>query len=396
MHTPTSSRRAATRTLAAIGAAGVLAVTAGCGSSDEKSSSTTPEAGSTGSTDSTQLVSDCQTRIDKAKEPLTFKAPGPPLDASKLRGKKVMFVSLAQAVPAIAQDAKATQDAGKTVGIDVSVFDTKGDVRLMQQALAQAVAQKFDAIIILGIPLKVTAAALAKAKAAGIPIVSELNNEPDADKPGQGGGESVFGTTGPPRFGTGQLLACKAIVDTEAKANVVIFGAKDLEPSQDEVNGMRDILEKCSECEVSENSTPTADWQTKLPGLAASEVRRNPKANYFLPLYDGQSIFVTSGVQQAGGAGKVKVVGFNATPAALKLIQTGKILTADPGQANSLMAWQGLDQAMRGMLKMEPGNPAVPVRFFDKENLKGVDVNDEDALFGGEYRDEFQKLWGVK
>lgn len=395
MHTSITRRRAGARTLTALGAAAVLAVTAGCGSDDDKSSGTAPEGGTEGA-DSTQLISDCQARIDKAKEPLKFEAPGPPLDASKLRGKRVMFVSLAQAVPAIAQDAKATQEAGKTVGIDVDVFDTKGDVRLMQQALAQAVAQKFDAIIILGIPLKVTAAALAKAKAAGIPIVSELNNEPEPDEPGQGAGESVFGTTGPPRFGTGQLLACKAIVDTKAKANAVIFGAKDLEPSQDEVDGMRDILEKCSECEVTENSTPTADWQTKLPGLAASEVRRNPKANYFLPLYDGQSIFVVSGVQQAGAAGKVKVVGFNATPAALKLIQTGNILTADPGQANSLMAWQGLDQAMRGMLKMEPGNPEVPVRFFDKENLEGVDVNDEDALFGGEYREEFQKLWGVK
>lgn len=383
------------RAVVALGAAGVLAGAVGCGSGDSKSGSDGGSGGGTKAASSSSIVRQCQSRIAKASEPLRFKAPGPPIDTSKLKGKKVMFVSLAQAVPAIAQDATATQEAGKAVGVRVSVFDTKGDVRLMQQAINQAVAQKFDAIVILGIPLKVTATALAKAHKAGIPVVSELNNEPDATKPGQGAGSDVFGSTGPPRFGTGQLLACKAVVDTQGKANVVIFGAKDLEPSQAEVDGIRDILTKCSGCKVTENSTPTAQWQTKLPGLAASEVRRNPNANYFLPLYDGMGIFVTSGVQQAGGTGRIKVASFNATPAALKLITGGKVFTADPGQPNSWMGWQGLDQAMRGMLKTKPGNPVVPVRYFDKKNLQGLDVTDEDALFGGAFRSEFKKLWGV-
>ncbi len=376
-----------------VAALALCVAAAGCGSSSGGSSSSKGGGGSASS--SSQTVSQCQQRIDSTKQPLNFTAPGPAFNASKLRGKRVMFVSLAQAVPAIAQDATATQEAGRVVGVAVSVFDTKGDVRLMQQAVQQAVAQKFSGIILLGIPLKVTQTALKAAHDAGIPIVSELNNEPQAGAPGQGAGPNVFGTTGPPRFDTGALLACKAVVDTKGSADTVIFGDKELEPSAAIVKGMRSILAKCSGCKVSENSTPTAQWQTALPGLAGSEIRRNPNVKYFLPLFDGMAIFVTAGVQQAGGAGKVNVASFNATPAALQLIKKGNVLTADPGEPNSWMAWQGLDQVMRGMLHMQPAKPALPIRFFDKENLASIDVTNEDALFGGAFRPGFKKLWGV-
>jgi ribose transport system substrate-binding protein len=386
-------RFVSTRLWAAGVAAAALVFAAGCGSNQGSSGGS--GTGQASSAQSNQIVNECRQRIERASQPLDFSAPGPEFDASKLAGKRVMFVSLAQAVPAIAQVATATQQAGKVAGVKVDIFDTKGDVRLMQQAIQQAVAQKYDAIILLGIPLKVTQPALKAAKDAGIPIVSELNNEPKPGAAGQGAGDTVFGTTGPPRFATGQLLACKAVVDTNGKANAVIFGAKDLEPSADEVRGMRDILGRCSGCKVSENSTPTAEWQTKLPSLAASEVRRNPNANYFLPLYDGMGIFVTSGIQQAGAAGRVKVASFNAAPAALELIRKGDTFTADPGQPNSWMAWQGLDQAMRGMLDMKPGHPVVPVRYFDRTNIKGLDVHNEDALFGSEYRQGFTQLWGA-
>lgn len=379
----------------ALAAAALVALTA-CGSSNSSTASASGNtANATPAANTSSIVSTCQSMIDQAKQPLTFTPPGPAFSAAKLKGKHVMFLSLDQAVPAIAQDATATQQAGRLLGINVSVFDTKGTVTLMQQGIQQAIAQKFDAIILLGIPLKVTANALTAAHNAGITIVSELNNEPVAGSPGQGAGADVFGSTGPPRFKTGQLLACKAVTDTAGKATTVIFGDKSLEPSAAEVAGMKDILSKCSGCSVSVNDTPTAQWQTALPGLAGSEVRRNPNANYFLPLYDGMGIFVTSGVQQAGAAGRVKVASFNATPAALKLIQNGNVFAGDPGQPNSWMAWQGLDQAMRGMLKLAPGNPVVPVRFFDRQNLTGVNADNEASLFGNDYQAGFKKIWGL-
>src|SRR5947209_20207828 len=110
----------------------------------------------------------------------------------------------------------------------VHVFDAKGNVSLMQQGITQAVSQKQDAITLLGIPTDVTQPALTQAANAGIPVISELDNEPIPGAPGQGAGPHVFATTAPSYYEVGQELACKAVLDTKGKANTVIFGAKEL------------------------------------------------------------------------------------------------------------------------------------------------------------------------
>jgi ribose transport system substrate-binding protein len=383
-----------------VGGLAAVAVSA-CGSDDAGNGGSTAAASADTATQSTTstsspsgVVADCGQMIAKAKNPLEFKAPGGPIDATKLKGKRVTVISLGQSIPAIADLANQTKDAGEEVGIPVDIFDAKGDVRRMQQGMAQAVTTKSSAIILIGVPTDINEAALSDAAAAKIPVISELNNEPEPDQPGQGGGEKIFASTAPSYFEAGQLLACKAVVDTSGKANVAIFGAKELKPSAKEVEGMRSILEKCDGCSVSENTTQSAEWQTRLPGLAQSEIRKSPDLNYHLPLYDGMGIFVAAGVSQAGAGDKVKVATFNAAPAGLELVKQGPSVTADPGQPPGWMAWAGLDQAMRGMLGEPPAAPRIPIRFFDQENLASLDVKDQDALFGSEYKDGFRKLWG--
>jgi ribose transport system substrate-binding protein len=343
------------------------------------------------------IVNECEEMLEEGRQPLEWTAPGPEIDASSLDGERIMFLSLAQAVPAIAQVATATQEAGELVGIDVEVYDTQGNVTRMQQGIQQAIDTEVAAIILLGIPLDATAAALEKAKAAGITIVSELNNQPTAGEPGQGAGPNVFGSTGPDRTYSGQLMACKAVADTGGEAKAVIFGVDELTTAAPpQVAGMEEILDQCSGCSYTKNSTSVAAWQTDLPSKASSVVQADPEVNYLLPLYDGMAIFMASGVRQAGAGDRVKIVSFNAVPAALSMIKSGSPLVADPGNPNTWMAWQGLDQAMRGMLGVDPGDPVVPIRFFDEKNLEGLDVDDEDELFGNPaYRDGFKELWGV-
>jgi ribose transport system substrate-binding protein len=177
---------------------------------------------------------------------------------------------------------------------------------------------------------------------------------------------------------------------------VVIFNCKEIKPSSSVVKGMKSMLDRCAGCEVAENSTPLAEWATALSGKAQSEVTRNPNANYFLPIFDDMAIFVTAGVRQAGATGRVKVASFNGTPAALKFVQEGDVFVADPGQSNNWIGWHSIDQAMRGMLGAKPSNPEIPIRFFDETNLRDVNVDDIDALYGNpQFRDGFTQLWGV-
>jgi ribose transport system substrate-binding protein len=374
-------------------------VAAGCGGDDDEDEAAPPAATETGETAAAGggLVEEAQALIDEAKAPLEFEAPGPPIDVSQAEGKRILVLSVDQRVPTLAQAAGVMQEAGAAAGVTVDVFDAKSDVARMQQGLDQAVRQA-DAAILLGIPIALVGPGLAKAKAANVATVSVLNNEPEADEPGQGAGdENVYATTAPSYFKGGQLIAAKAIVDTEGEAKVVIFNTSEITPSGPTVAGIKDILERCDGCEiVDENDTPLAEWSTALTGKAVSAIRQNPDVNYLLPIFDGMGIFVHAGILQANAADRVKVAAFNGTPAALDIILQDEAFTGDPGQPNGWLGWHALDQALRGMLGEEPGNPEIPIRFFDASNLEDVDVNDLDEPYGNpDYRAGFQELWGV-
>lgn len=372
-------------------------VAAGCGGDNEEAGAPTASEPAETATEAGRIVEEAQAMIDEAKAPLEFEAPGPPIDVSEANGKRILVLSVDQRVPTLAQAAGVMQEAGQAAGVTVDVFDAKSDVARMQQGLDQAVRQA-DAAILLGIPIALVGPGLAKAKAADVPTVSVLNNEPEADEPGQGAGdENVYATTAPSYFKGGQLVAAKAIVDTEGEANVVIFNTSEITPSAPSVEGIKSMLARCDGCEiVAENDTPLAEWSTALSGKAVSAIRQNPDVNYLLPIFDGMGIFVHAGILQANAADRVKVAAFNGTPAALDIIVQDEAFTGDPGQPNGWLGWHAVDQALRGMLGEEPGSPEIPIRFFDASNLEDVDVNDLDEPYGDpDYRDGFRELWGV-
>jgi ribose transport system substrate-binding protein len=372
------------RGIAGIGLVLLLGGGCGGGNSATKNDSVDPS-----------VVQAARALLDTARQPLTFVPPGPSINAASLKGKKVLILSVDQRIPALAATAAAIQEAAGTAGLTASIFDARSDPAKMVQGVQQGV-QQANAMILLGIPIALVQSPLQLAQQAKVPTVSVLNNEPKPGEPGQGAGNSVYASIAPSYYKGGQLVASKAILDTGGKANVVIFNTSEITPAKDVVAGMKDVLGKCSTCTVNMNDTPLAQWSTALTGKAQSEIRKDSKVNYLLPIFDNMGIFVTAGIDQANASDKVHCASFNASPAALKLIETGNIFTADPGQPNGWTGWAALDQAMRGMLGQQPGNPEIPIRLFDKSNLGGVNVDDEGALFGNpQYKSGFKKLWGV-
>jgi ribose transport system substrate-binding protein len=372
----------------------VSVAVAGCGGNDG-SSSNNGSTTAAGSGSSSGVVAEAKKLVTEANKPLTFKPPGPPIEASKLKGKTVAIVTVDERVPILSIANKATKEAAKEVGIKVTTWDAKSQVNRMQQGIEQAVRQA-DAMILTGIPIAAVQGALEDAKKAKVPSVSVLNNQPDPNAPGQGAGPLVNATSAPNYEHGGALVAAKAIVDTDGKVNATIFDTKEITPSPDVVRGMKSLLDKCSDCKVDMNTTPLADWATALTPKAQSVVRKNPNLNYILPIFDDMGVFITAGVEQAGAGDRVKVAALDGTPAALKVIQEGDVFTANPGQPTGWLGWHALDQAMRLMLGEKPGNPEIPNRLLDDENLKGVNVDDVDAPYGNpKYREGFRQLWGL-
>ena len=370
-------------------AAAVLALlVAGCGGDDDD--------GGGGGGGGGAVVDEAQQRIDGAKQPLSFQPPGPAIDASQAAGQTLALVIVDERVPTLASAADSAEEAAQVAGIQTMRFDAQSQVNRMQQGIAQAISQA-DAIALLGIPILAVQPSLQEARNAGIPTISVLNNQPEVNAPGQGAGPLVYASSAPDYRGGGALVASKAIVDTDGEANLEIFNTEEITPSTAVVEGMRSVLDGCSGCTVSENSTPLAEWSTALTGKSQDVIRSNPELNYILPIFDNMAIFITAGIEQAGAGDRVNDASINGTPAALQLIQDGEVFTADVGQPNAWLGWHVVDQGLRGMLGLKPSDPAIPIRFLDKESLEGVDVEDLDAPYGDNlgYEEGFKQLWGT-
>jgi ribose transport system substrate-binding protein len=390
------------RRLATAAVAGLALALSACSSASSGGSTPTTSGGANGSTGSPSVgvVAQMQKLIEANSAQPVFKAPGPPLDASKLSGKTIAIVAIDLRVPELAQVADFVKAVCKPLGIKTTVFDAASAPSAMQQGMQQAINNGAGAIISDGLVPQLISNQIKAAKAKGIPTVDVINTPPVPGVPGQGSDKNMFGNVAPNARLNGELMAAAAIVATNGHAQVGIMNTSELTVSKVETAGMKSALSKCSSCSVvNESDTSLNDWSTALPGLAATTIRSHPNINFLLTLYDAMGIFATSGVQQANATGKVRIASFDGTAAALALIQKGKIFYADTAEDPEWAAYAAVDQSMRGMLKMAPANPVLPVRYTSPSNLQGVDTSSPDAvdaaLFGTGYKTGYQSLWGT-
>lgn len=361
------------------------------GAADTSSSSSAPAG---------DVVTQMQTLIDQYKAQPTWKDPGPALDASTLKGKTIAVVAIDMRVPAISEIAQYVKAAAGKVGMNVTVFDAQSTASLMQQGMQQAINSGANAIISDGLVVQLVATQIKDAKDKGIPTIDVINTPPKVGVAGQGSDPNMFANLAPDSDLVGQLIAATAIVQTGGKAKVGIINTSELTVAPTEIGAMKDTLAKCSGCQIiAEQDVALNDWSTKIPGVAATMVRSHPDMNYMLTLYDAMAIFATTGIDQAGATGKVHIASVNGTAAALALAKDGDVLFADIADSTEWAAWGAVDQAMRGMLKMEPASPVLPIRYLDKTDLTGVDTSSTDSVtasvFGDDFRTGYLRLWGL-
>ena len=372
---------------------------AACGSSTPSASSASTSSAKATSTTASAAgqVSQAQAEIAKYMAMPTFVDPGPAIDVSKLKGKKVLVVLDAPA-PSLQNIATAISQAGQAAGIQVQVFNGQGTLSTIEQGIQQGINQQVGAIILAGVATSQVPSSVAAANAAKIPIVDVVAGEPTPGVAGQGYGSSIFGGSGPSWVELGRLMADTAIVHSSGGSINVGVITFDNPISTGVVEGIKAVFSKCSNCHIlsTQDIEPT-NWATKVAGATSSLILANPNLNYVFPVSDTPSIFATAGVSQAGAAGHVAVVtsGSNG-PATIALVQKGPIMIADPGSSAPWSGWEAMDQALRAMSGMKPGNPATPIRYLDKSNLAGLQLtSDLSSVFGDSYVAGYKKLWGL-
>ena len=281
----------------------------GGSSSTASSTSGSSSAGSSGSSSSSgsggSYVATAQSLVNQAYHG-TFRNPpssGPPAQ----KGQSVWVISCSQALPGCARPAAAIQEAGKTLGWNVTVFDGKYNPPSFNTGIEQAIAAHANAIITIAMDCPIIKQGLTAAKAAHIPTVGLYSY--DCSNPAYGSGPKLFASEmnyGRPdtAFFTqwGTLHSDYAIAKTNGQAKVIEFLGPEFQTTVDEMNGATSELKKCSTCSVVARVPLPAT--SLASGVAAQTVtttlQQHPEANVVMYSYDAQLLATAQAIKRAG------------------------------------------------------------------------------------------------
>lgn len=376
---------------ASAGIAALLLGTAACSSSGSSSSSLA--AGSSGQ----QAKVASKVAADKAIPHWT--APGPPVDVSKLRGKRVFIIPLVPN-PFNENIQNTYKQIFNAVGVKWTLYANQGLTSQWVAGMDAAIAQHPDLIILSTAPdPRVLQPQLRAAKAAGIPV--EVTHFYDRSSPpppacvGCTAGVTALVTA--PFNAAGAAEADWIINDSHGHAHVLIVSAPDVIPSPGILSAMEgEYRTYCPGCTYKIINIPVAQWNTGVQSQVESALNADPSINYVDALYDAMCTGAVPAVQTVGKTGSVKVLSFNGSPFALDDIRTGSIMAMDAAENTRWIGFADVDQAFRLLVGMRPVNEITPFRLMDDSNVRQAGVPATNYLgYGNAYATGYWHLWGL-
>jgi ribose transport system substrate-binding protein len=324
-----------------------------------------------------------------------FIPPGPPIDASTLKGKLIFTIPLSSAIPFCDVVDRQMDEFAQRLGMKHEAWQTTAQLGQWVQGFTTAIAHKADLInVACGLDPATVAPQIRDALSKGIPVVAAHTYAL-----GQTALEDLSGVVYGAYIHAAELETAWVILKTEGKANVLLITAPSVANSpfiEKAITGM--FTKYCPGCKLRVSGVNAADWATKVGPAVQSAILADRALDYVIPIYDGMVQFAVPAVITTGSSGRVKISTFNATPAVLDMMRTGDIVTFDSGEDTTWLAGAILDQDMRVLLKKPLiKDYAAGIRAFTKSDADAAGVP---AKFGVGYGDSalkgYEALWGLK
>ncbi|MGB7537333.1 MAG: sugar ABC transporter substrate-binding protein [Anaerolineales bacterium] len=255
---------------------------------------------------------------------------------------------------------KSAAEEAKAKGVNFIDLTTETqDAAAQVQAINTVITQKPSAIIIGSVDPNVFKDTIAKAKAAGIPILAVDTEIADpyisaliqTDNLGAAGQEGDY--------------ICTALNGAKGTA-LVMAGTVAHQTGDARQKGVADKLAACGEKVIKEYG----NWDENVEVQIASDtIAANPDLNVIFAPHDGGAAAVAAMVKQKGLTDKIMVFGFDALPVMLKAIQAGEG-TGTMKQDNVRMGKEIVDTALK-LLNGETIEPKIliPGIMIDKNNV---------------------------
>lgn len=383
-------RRAAAVTSATLALAVGLTACGGSSSSGSASPSSTNTAASGGS--SSGGVAEAQSIVAQYRQPPAWKGPDAPVSIGGLKGKRVVYISVNDAIPVLKYwSGRVTGLLQQYGGVTMNVVDAKGSVDTANQGFQQAIATKADAVVIQALPASLFAAQINQAKAAGIKVIIA-----NAGTPGDVSG-GVDAAVSFDYVQVGKLIGDWVVQDSQGKGKALVVTSDDVPASQPQAQGtISEVKRLCPGCSVKTQDVQIPQWESSIPTLFQTTVNSDPERKYLLPLYDGQALAGLGALRTAGKGEKVDVGAFNATPGIVEQLKDPKSgLKLDIGGQNEWWAYAATDQIFRVLSGTTPiSNYQIGLRIFDTSNADLIQGKDEYSWYASnDYSTKFPALW---
>ncbi|HEY8024491.1 MAG TPA: substrate-binding domain-containing protein [Burkholderiaceae bacterium] len=319
---------------------------------------------------------------------------GPSTGPKLAQNKLIVFIGADLAGDSSQQKlANVVKDVGANVGWSVQFMDCYGVQSRRAESFSRAIALKPSAIILAGADAKSEAKSIAAAAEKKIPVIgwhAALANGP---------ADGLFTNIGTDPKEAGQLAALLSVVDSKAKAGVVILSDASSVNLATKSLGMIETIKQCQTCsllqveQVASNEKPEQIVQR----LATLDKQFGPKLTYVLAtndrMFDGLS--GTAAANAFGGEIKFQTVsaGFGSTNAYTR-IHSKKIQLGTVAEPLTMQAWQLIDEANRAMAGDKPSGYAPEPYIVTIQNIAyhGGQNNTFDPING--YQEAYKKIWG--
>jgi ribose transport system substrate-binding protein len=321
---------------------------------------------------------------------------GPTIGPKLAPGKTVIYVAGDMRNGGTEGVSRGVEEAAKAAGWTLRILEGRGEISSRTAALNQAIALKPDGVIVGGFDALEQNASLQNLKDAGIPFVgwhATVEPGPDAKT-------GMFANVNTRIADVAQTAADLAIVDSNGKAGVVIFGDSNYEMAIGKARMMEADIRKCPGCTVlTLEDSPMTEASTRMPQLTTSLLQRyGDKWTYSLAVNDLYYDFMGPSLSAAGKAGTDAPFNISAgdgSESAFQRIRAKQNQIATVPEPLQEQGWQLVDELNRALNKQPWSGYVSQIHLVTPDNIAydGGPRNIFDPDNG--YRGIYKKIWGV-
>ncbi len=286
--------------------------------------------------------------------------------------------------------AEGIGEAAKILGWKLKIFDAKGTQNGRIEKLSIALEMDPDGVILVGSDANSLKKQLLQFKKRNIPIVG-WHIGAVAGKLSTGS-VSVNVSTDP--LEVARITAMAAIIESKAKAGVVILTDSNFEIAMKKANAMAEIVKKCTSCTLLElRDLPISSSNELMPNATKEMLKKyGDKWTHALAINDIYFDYASSELTKQGRNIRMFSAGDGSSAAFLR-IRVGAFQYGTVAEPLNLQGWQLVDEMNRLLSNQEVSGYIIPVHLVTPQNIMydGGERMQFDPDNG--YREIYRKIW---